>query len=67
MGELEDAKFNGNSAETALITCKDDLEKVKGCHYCLIVDSTLYHIPGQSISAETRSVQRDWFPGEGYP
>lgn len=29
IGELEDAKFDGNSAETALIACKDNLDEVR--------------------------------------
>jgi hypothetical protein len=28
VGELEDSKYDGNSAETALIACEDNLEKV---------------------------------------
>ena len=28
MGQLEDERFNGESAETALVVCKDDLEQV---------------------------------------
>lgn len=28
VGELEEAKFDGDSAEIALVACKDDFEKV---------------------------------------
>ena len=37
VGELEEAKFHGNSAETALIACKDKLDDVRN-YYTVSMD-----------------------------
>jgi len=56
VGQLEEKKYSGDSAETALISCKEDVAKVrkrKKCfdlpdlNHCLFV-STGYRVFGQS-------------------
>jgi len=68
VGELEDAGYQGDSAETALVACEDNTDKVK----CTLETTGLDFIilllfEGKGILAETWDVQRVWISRESYP
>ncbi len=69
VGELEEARYNGDSAETALIACDDNIEKVilsaNRVKQLSNFSSCVCGI-GQGILAEVGDLQGIWVPRESY-